>query len=101
MRLLEFDRNWTFTSTGAGGWQDAYTADNVTFYVETAPGSTATVVLEHRRQGSSLTVAFATAINLSQAASTSQAYSGAYYQVRARVSDMTSTGTVYVQAVGN
>lgn len=101
MRLVEFDKTWTFTSTGAGVWQDAYTAGNLTFYVETAPGSTATILLEHRRQASSLTVAFATAVNMAQAASTAQAYAGAYYQIRPRVTDMTSTGTVYVQAVGN
>jgi hypothetical protein len=101
MRLLEFDKKWTFSSTGSGAWQDSYTAGDVTFYVETGPGSTATVLLEHRQYNSSLSVPFGAAVNVGAGASTAQAFSGAYYQVRPRVTDLTSTGTVTVTAVGN
>jgi hypothetical protein len=102
MRILEYDKLWTFTSTGAGAWQDAYTAAQHTFNIETAAGSTATVLLEHRRQGSSLVTIFeSTSVNLAASSHVSRSYSGAYYQVRPHVTDMTSTGTVYVQGLGN
>ena len=46
MAILEFDRLWTFTSTGAGTWQRAGFAQHIPFNLETAPGSTATVLLQ-------------------------------------------------------
>lgn len=100
MPLLEFDRLWTFTSTGASAWEKAGWAQNVTFVLEAAPGSTATVQLEHRRKGSTLVSLFKS-VNLDANTSTSAAYQGSYYEVRARVTDKTSTGTVYVQGIGN
>jgi hypothetical protein len=101
MPILEYDRLWTFTSTGAGTWQDAHWAQNVTFHIETAAGSTATVVLEQRRHGGSAAAAFEAAINMGASSAVTRAYSGAYYQVRPRVTDITSTGTVYIQGIGN
>ena len=100
MRVLEFNKLWTFTSTGAGAWEHAANASHLTFNLETAPGSTATILLQHRRAGSTLVTQFSS-VNMGAAESTSVSYSGAYFEIRPRVTDKTSTGTVYVQAVGN
>jgi hypothetical protein len=100
MPIPEFNRLWTFTSTGAGTWENAQTAQNITFVLETAPGSTATVLLQHRRSGSTLVTQFSS-VNMGAAESTSFSYSGAYFEIRPRVTDKTSTGTVYVQGIGN
>jgi len=99
--MLEYNRLWTFTSTGAGAWEDAFHAREHNFIVETAAGSTATVVIEQRRSNGSVAVQLGTSMNLDASSGTSQQLTGAFYQVRARVTDMTSTGTVYVQGVGN
>ena len=102
MPILEFDRTWTFTSTGAGGWESAKWAQNIQFIVETPPGSTAGVRLEHRRKGSTLVSLLSSATMASSAGnSTAFAYSGVFFEIRPRVTDMTSTGTVYVQGIGN
>lgn len=102
MPILEFDKLWTFTSTGAGSWERATWARDITFYIETPPGSTAGVRLEHRRKGSTLVSLFSSATMGSSAGnSTALSFGGAYYEIRPRVTDITSTGTVYVQAIGN
>lgn len=99
MGLLEFSRIWTFTSTGAGTWQDAYTANNVTFHIETNAGSTCTVQLEHRRKNGTNTSLFEAATNMGASSVVTRAFQGVYYQVRPRVTD--STGTVTIHGVGN
>jgi hypothetical protein len=102
MRLLEFAQKWTFTSSGSGAWVDAYTSGNVTFTIETAAGSTATVALQYRGQGSSLAVNFeSTTVNLDASSVVGRSYTGSYFQVRPYVTAITSTGTVTVYGVGN
>jgi hypothetical protein len=99
--LLEYDRLWTFTSTGAGAWEDAYHAREHGFLLETVAGTTATITIEHRRKNSTITALIGAASNLDASSMVTVAYTGTLYQVRPRVTDMTSTGTVYVQGVGN
>lgn len=98
---LEYNRTQVFTSTGVTDWIDAYTAQEHTITAETAAGSSCTVLFETRRQGGTLASAQGPAINLNASSATTEQLTGAYYQVRARVTDLTSTGTVSVQLMGN
>ena len=101
MPILEFDRKWAFTSTGSGGWERATWAQQITFVCESAAGSTGTVRLEHRRKGSTSVSLFDTAVVLDASTAVTKAFVGAYYEIRPRVTDMTSTGTITVQGIGN
>ena len=99
--MLEYKRTWTFTSTGASAWEDAYLANQHTFNIETAAGSTATVQIESRRSGSTVSAVVGASVNMGASSMVPLMVSGAYDQVRAHVTDMTSTGTVIVQGFGN
>lgn len=101
MRVLEYDRLWTFTSTGAGAWEDAYHAQEHVFNIETAAGSTATVQMETRRKDSTVTAAIGSAQVMDASSMVQINVTAALWQVRPRVTSMTSTGTVYVQGIGN
>lgn len=99
--MIEYDRLWTFTSTGAGAWEDSYLASNHTFNLETAAGSTASIRIETRRKDSSIGVLLSTAVIVMDASSAvTLSIVGALYQVRPYVTAKTSTGTVYVQGFG-
>ena len=100
--MLEYDRSYTLTSSGATAWEDAYQASNHTFVIETGAGSTATVRPETRGYNSSIGILLSTAvITLDASSAVAVSIVGALYQVRCRVTDMTSTGTVRVQMFGN
>jgi hypothetical protein len=98
--MLEYSRTWTFTSTGAGDWEDAFHATSHQFIGETAAGSTATYQIEHRRLGSSITMTIGAEVTLDASTAASNQVTGAFWQVRPRVTSLTSTGTLRVQGVG-
>jgi hypothetical protein len=97
--LIEYSQTQVFTSTGATAWQDAYTAQEHALTVEAASASSCTVVFETRRSGGTVAIQQGSAINLNASSGTTIQFTGAYYQTRARVTDM--TGTVTLQLVGN
>src|SRR5690554_1908144 len=99
--LIEYDRTFTFTSTGASEWVSARFADQHNVLAETAAGSTATVVIEQRRKGGTAVAQVSSSLNLGASALAFEQFGGAFHELRVRVSDLTSTGTIRVQMVGN
>lgn len=98
--MKEYGYTWTFTSTGTGTFIDAGWADDHSFYAETAGGSTASLQFLTRRNGSTVTFNLGSSATLAAVANTVVRLTGALDEVAPRIKTLTSTGTVYVQVLG-
>jgi|TARA_R110002110_G_scaffold344363_6_gene554344 hypothetical protein len=100
MSILEYSGGKIFTSTGASPWQDAWSAEHHAFIAETNAGSSARLVVQSRMKGGTNTKELST-LSLAPETVGEVTFHRAAYQVRARVTNMTSTGTVTVRWFGN
>ena len=103
MPIREAHHVWTFTSTNStAAWATVDNAREVSFYINTAAGSTATVILQSAADSTSFAVNLgSTSHNLGASSGVLVQFTGPFGLVRPRVSDITSTGTVVVHLFGN
>lgn len=98
--MKEYAYTWTFTSTGTGTFVNADWADDHTFYVDTAEGSSGSFQFLTRRDGSTVTVNLGSSGTLAASSGLLVRLVGVFDQIAPRVKTLTSTGTIVVKAVG-
>ena len=100
MPIREAHHKWSFTSTGSGDWVTVDNARELSFYINTAAGSTATVRIQSAADSTSFAVTLgSTTYTLDASSGVLVQFTGPFGVVRPRVSDM--TGTVVVHLFGN
>lgn len=102
MAFLEFDKKVTVTSTGYTERFVGYNVREWQVVAETAAGSTCTFQLQTARDASTTAVPipYGTSQNLDASSGVSLQFSGPAV-IFARVSAITSTGTLYLRFTGN
>jgi hypothetical protein len=99
--MKEYDYPWTFTSTGIGTWANVTWARQHTFLVETAAGSTCSMQMLTRRKGSTAVSVLGSSATFGASSQIAITVTGNFFEVAPRIKTLTSTGTVYVQGIGN
>lgn len=101
MAIIEYDRKWTFTTTGAGEWEPARHATEHTWTLETSTGSSCRMVIETRVKGGVYAAQVGSSMVVDVSTASVQQFTGPYYQLRPRLLTLSSAGPVIVHAVGN
>ena len=101
MAMPEASASWTFTSSGVGTAFDCRGYQQyLSFYIEAAAGSSATVQIETARVSTGAWITLGTAISVSSNASILQV-GGPLFWVRPHATVLPSTATLTVDLIGN